>query len=216
MTRLRVGVFCGSSQKIPGHYIELAAEVGAGIAERGWNLVSGGEHVSMMGAVAASARAGGAHTLGVVSRRLLAKADFESDELVVTESMSERKALMVASADVLLVLPGGIGTCEELFEAWTGRLLGAHAKPIVILDVNGHFSGLLSWLVAIGELGFASRSSLSAVTRVSNVAEALDACAYAGPQPGMPVIDTPGSDLESRRNADLNGRPIEMTTSQTR
>lgn len=187
MTRLCVGIFCGSSQNIPGHYLELATQVGAGIAERGWNLVSGGEHVSMMGAVAAAARAGGAHTLGVVPRSLLAKADFESDELVVTESMGERKALMVASAHVLLALPGGIGTCEELFEAWTGRLLGAHAKPIVLLDVNGHFSGLLSWLAAVGERGFVSRSALDVVTLASNVADALDACADAGLPSGTPV-----------------------------
>ena len=98
--------------------------------------------------------------------------------------MGERKARLVASAHVLLVLPGGIGTCEELFEAWTGRIVGAHAKPIVLLDVNGHFSGLLSWLGGVGERGFASRSSLAAVTRASNVAEALDACAGAGSPPG--------------------------------
>lgn len=156
MTRLSIGLFCGSSREIPGHYLELAAQVGAGIAERGWGLVSGGEHVSMMGAVAAAARAGGAHTLGVVPRRLLTKADFESDELVVTESMGERKALMLASAHALLVLPGGLGTCEELFEA--------------------------------------SRSSLAAVTRASNVAEALDACARAGLPPGTPVSGTPLTD----------------------
>jgi uncharacterized protein (TIGR00730 family) len=106
---------------------------------------------------------------------------------------------MMASADVLLVLPGGIGTCEELFEAWTGRLVGAHAKPIVIVDVNGHFSGLLSWLAAVGERGFASRSALSAVTRASTVAEALDACAGAGlpatPVTGTPVAETAGSGM---------------------
>jgi uncharacterized protein (TIGR00730 family) len=131
----------------------------------------------MMGAVAAAARAGGARTLGVVSRSLLVRADLESDELVVTESMGERKARMVAHAHALLVLPGGIGTCEELFEAWTGRILGVHAKPIVLLDVNGYFSGLLSWLRGVGERGFARRSALDVVTRASNVAEALDACA---------------------------------------
>jgi uncharacterized protein (TIGR00730 family) len=191
MTRLRVGVFCSASREIPGHYVELAAQVGAGIAQRGWDLVSGGEHVSMMGAVAAAARAGGAHTLGVVTRRLLGKADLESDELVVTESIGERKARMVASAHVLLVLPGGIGTCEELFEAWTGRILGVHAKPIVILDVYGYFSGLLSWLGGVGERGFASRSALDVVIRVSNVAQALDACAGAGLLPDPPLSGPP-------------------------
>jgi uncharacterized protein (TIGR00730 family) len=191
MTRLCVGVFCSASRAIPGHYVELAAQVGAGIAQRGWDLVSGGEHVSMMGAVAAAARAGGAHTLGVVTRSLLGKADLQSDELVVTESMGERKARMVASAHVLLVLPGGIGTCEELFEAWTGRILGGHAKPIILLNAHGYFSGLLSWLGGVGERGFASQSALDVVIRASNVAEALNACAGAGLLPGKPVTSTP-------------------------
>jgi uncharacterized protein (TIGR00730 family) len=193
MTRLAVGVFCSASRRIPDHYLELAAQVGAGIAQRGWDLVSGGEHVSMMGALAAAARAGGAHTLGVVSQSLLDKADMESDELIVTESMGERKARMVASAHALLVLPGGIGTCEELFEAWTGRILGAHAKPIVLLDVDGYFSGLLSWLGTVSERGFASRSALDVVIRTANVAEALDACVGAGLLPGTPV--TAGSGM---------------------
>lgn len=191
MTRLCVGVFCSASRQIPGQYVELAAQVGAGIAQRGWDLVSGGERGSMMGAVAATARAGGAHTLGVVTRSLLGKADLGSDELVVTETVGERKARMVASAHVLLVLPGGIGTCEELFEAWTGRILGMHAKPIVLLDVNGYFSGLLSWLGTVGERGFASQSALDVVLRASNVAQALDACAGAGLLPGTPVTAAP-------------------------
>jgi uncharacterized protein (TIGR00730 family) len=193
MTRFSVGVFCSASRVISSNYLELAAQVGAGIAERGWGLVSGGEHVSMMGAVAAAARAGGAHTLGVVSRSLLVRADLESDELVVTESIGERKARMVEYADALLVLPGGIGTCEELFEAWTGRILGAHAKPIILLDVYEHFSGLLSWLGGVAKRGFASRSSLAAVTLAANVAEALDACAGAGLAPDTLVTATAGS-----------------------
>src|SRR5262249_47108031 len=142
MTRLSVCVFCSSSEAIPGRYLQLAARVGAGIAERGWDLVSGGEYVSMMGAVAAAARVGGARTVGVVPRVLLDRADMESDELLATESMSERKALMLENAHALLVLPGGIGTCEELFEVWIGRILGVHTKPIVLLDADEHFAGL--------------------------------------------------------------------------
>jgi uncharacterized protein (TIGR00730 family) len=176
---LSVCVFCSSSVRLPGHYLRLARQVGAGIADRGWNLVSGGEHVSMMGAVAAAARAGGAHTLGVVPRVLLPRADRDSDELVVTETMSERKAAMLGGAHALLTLPGGLGTCEELFEAWTARLLGVHTKPIVVLDVDGYFTGLLAWLERAHDSGFVSRSSLAAVVRASTVAEALDACAAA-------------------------------------
>jgi uncharacterized protein (TIGR00730 family) len=195
MTRFSVGVFCSASREISSHYLELAAQVGAGIAGRGWDLVSGGEHVSMMGAVATAARTGGARTLGVVSRSLLTRADLESDELVITESIGERKARMVEYAHALLVLPGGIGTCEELFEAWTGRMLGVHAKPIILLDMYGHFSGLLSWLGGVTKRGFASRSSLAAVTWASNVAEALDACAGAGLPPDPLVTATAGSGL---------------------
>ncbi len=195
MTRLSVCVFCGSSREIPGRYLQLATEVGAGIAERGWDLVSGGEYVSMMGAVATAARAAGARTLGVVPRFLLLHADLESDELVVTESMSERKMRMVAHAHALLVLPGGIGTCEELFEVWTGRILGVHAKPIIMLDVDGHFSGLLAWLGGVSDRGFASRSSLAAVTLASNVTEALDACASADLPPGALVPEAAGAGM---------------------
>ncbi len=196
MNRFSVGVFCSASREISSHYLELAAQVGAGIAERGWDLVSGGEHVSMMGAVATAARAGGAHTRGVVSRSLLSRADLESDELVVTESMGERKARMVEYAHALLVLPGGIGTCEELFEAWTGRILGTHAKPIILLDVYGHFSGLLSWLGGVARRGFANRSALAAVTLASNVAAALDACADVALPPDTLVPATAGSGMQ--------------------
>ncbi|GLZ28447.1 cytokinin riboside 5'-monophosphate phosphoribohydrolase [Lentzea sp. NBRC 105346] len=174
-----VGVFCGSSPDIAPHYLRLAAGVGTAIAERRWTLVSGGEHVSMMGAVAVAARAGGGRTVGVVSRNLLHKADRDADELVITESMSARKAELLARSDALLVLPGGVGTCDEFFEVWTARMVGLHAKPIVVLDVDGFYTGLLAWLGDAHDHGFVRSSSLAAVTSARTVAQALDACAGA-------------------------------------
>ena len=85
------------------------AEAGTGIARQGWQLVSGGENVAMMGAIARAARDAGARTVGVVQRALIDRADVDAEELLVTETMQERKALMEARADAFLVLPGGIG-----------------------------------------------------------------------------------------------------------
>ncbi len=145
---------------------------------RGWELVTGGGRVSMMGAVAAAARAGGARTVGVIPRALIGRevADEGVDELLVTETMRERKALMEAHADAFLTLPGGIGTCEEFFEVWTSGTLGMHDKPVVLLDPDGHYDGLLRWLCGLGEGGFLHGDALARVTVVTDVEAALDAC----------------------------------------
>src|SRR4051794_41885148 len=108
---LTIAVFCSSSEDIPRHYVELAAEVGTELARRGHSLVSGGGSVSCMGAVARAARAGGARTVGVIPRVLhaLEVADHGADELVVTDDMRARKGLMDARSDAFLTLPGGLG-----------------------------------------------------------------------------------------------------------
>ena len=173
-----VCVYCGSSDGIAQPYLDLAADVGVGIAERGWQLVSGGGRKSMMGAVAIAARKAGARTVGVIPRSMVERewADHDSDELLVVETMRERKALMEAHADAFLALPGGIGTCEELFEAWTARSLGLHRKPVVVLDPDDHWSGLLDWVAGVVAKGFASQHSPLGSLRVARtVSEALDA-----------------------------------------
>jgi uncharacterized protein (TIGR00730 family) len=133
----------------------------------------------MMGAVALAARAGGARTTGVIPRSMVERewADHESDELLVVDTMRERKALMEAHADAFLALPGGLGTCEELFEVWTAGTLGLHAKPVVLLDPDGHYAGLLDWLRGLGARGFLHAAALARVTVATDVATALDACA---------------------------------------
>src|SRR5690606_8289922 len=127
---LSVCVYCGSIEGLPESYLRLAADVGGQIAARGWQLVSGGGRAAMMGALGAAARAGGARTVGVIPQALVERewADHESDELLVVDTMRERKALMEAHADAFLALPGGVGTCEELFEVWTAGYLGMHRK----------------------------------------------------------------------------------------
>ncbi|GAY13210.1 TIGR00730 family Rossman fold protein [Pseudonocardia sp. N23] len=177
--RFGVCVYCASSLSVPDRYVELATEVGTAMAVRGWDLVSGGGRVSMMGAVAAAARAGGSRTLGVIPRALVDRevADTAADELVVTDTMRERKALMEAHAGAFLALPGGIGTCEELFEVWTSATLGMHDKPVVLLDPDGHWTGLLDWVRGLVDRGFAGPAAMEKLVVATKVTDALDACA---------------------------------------
>jgi uncharacterized protein (TIGR00730 family) len=172
-----VCVYCSASAVVPREYLTLATEVGTGIARRSWQLVSGGEDVAMMGAIATAARDAGARTVGVVPRALVDRADIDAEELLVTETIQERKALMEARADAFLVLPGGIGTCEELFTTWTARMIALHAKPFVLLDPDGHYIGLLDWVRDLHARGFVSTHALTAIVRTSTVEEAFEACA---------------------------------------
>ncbi|MBY6411657.1 TIGR00730 family Rossman fold protein [Rhodococcus sp. BP-252] len=180
---LRVCVYCASGP-VEQKFIDLARELGTEIGRRGWQLVSGGGNVSMMGAVAESARAAGAFTLGVIPKALVHRevADVDADELVVTDTMRERKKVMEDRADAFITLPGGIGTLEELFETWTAGYLGMHDKPVVLLDPGDHYAGLLAWIDGLSTTGFVQQRALDALIRTTSVTEALDACASARPE----------------------------------
>jgi uncharacterized protein (TIGR00730 family) len=173
-----VCVYCASNPT-ESALLALAAEVGGAIADRGWTLVWGGGNVSAMGALASAARARGGRTVGVIPKMLVRRevADHDADELVVTDTMRERKQVMEDRADAFLTLPGGIGTCEELFEAWTAGYLGMHDKPVVMLDPRGHFDGLRAWLSGLVESGYVSQAALDRLIVVDDVATALAACA---------------------------------------
>jgi len=170
-------VYCASGEGIAASYVELAAEVGSRIAADGHSLVSGGGRVSMMGAVARAARAGGARTVGVIPQHLVGYevADTDAHELVVVETMRERKRIMDDRADAFLALPGGIGTLEELFEVWTAGSLGMHAKPVVVLDLADFYAPLWSFLDGLRERGFVRQAALESLHRVSSVDEAFAA-----------------------------------------
>ena len=177
-----VCVFCASGRVADAH-LALGAEVGAALAARGWSLVSGGGRVSTMGTVAQAVRAGGGRTLGVIPQALvdLEVADDGADELVVVDDMRSRKATMDARSDAVLALPGGLGTLEELLEAWTSRSLGMADKPVVVLDPDGHYDPLFAWLESLRGTGFVSDRGLDALVRTTTVTAALDAC---GPRSG--------------------------------
>jgi uncharacterized protein (TIGR00730 family) len=173
-----VCVYCASGPTHPD-LLSLAAHVGEAIAERGWTLVSGGGNVSAMGALAAAARARGGRTVGVIPKALVHRevADTAADELVITDTMRERKQVMEDRADAFIALPGGIGTLEEFFEAWTGGYLGMHDKPVVLLDPIGHYEGLLVWLHGLVDSGYVAEAALDRLVVVGDVDAAMAVCA---------------------------------------
>lgn len=176
-TEWAVCVYCASGPSHP-ELLALAAGVGKAIAERGWTLVSGGGNVSAMGALAAGARARSGRTVGVIPKALVHRelADVDADELIVTDTMRERKQVMGDRSDAFVALPGGIGTLEELFETWTAGYLGMHDKPVVLLDPNGHYDGLRTWLAGLVDSGYVHPAALKRLVVVRDVDAALDAC----------------------------------------
>jgi uncharacterized protein (TIGR00730 family) len=170
-------VFCASARTLDQRWLDLATQTGQELAGRGYILVSGGGCVGMMGAVADGARAAGGHTIGVMPQALvdLEIADTNAHELVVTDGMASRKNLMIEKSDAFLALPGGLGTLDELFEVWTTAMLALHRKPIVLLDVDGFYAGLVDWLEALGRTAFVRPGAMRLLTVADSVPAAFDA-----------------------------------------
>lgn len=173
---MKICVFCASSVRIDQRYLELAEAAGTELARRGHSLVSGGATVSCMGAVARAARAGGARTVGVIPQALvdIEIADKKSSALIITTDIRARKAEMDRRSDAFLVLPGGLGTLEELFEIWTARVLGLHDKPLVILDPYGLYDPLRDLMTHLLDEGFNRPKVFDAVGWTRSVEEAFD------------------------------------------
>ena len=171
-------VFCSGKPDAPSHFLELAQQTGRALANAGHSLVYGGGGLGMMGALATAARAAGVPVTGVIPEGLvrLERAAQDLDELIVSADLAARKAIMIERADGFLVLPGGLGTLDELFEVWTtGPQLGLHTKPVVLLDADGFYSGLMTWLRDVVSRGLIRPSLLDGVTVASTVDEALEA-----------------------------------------
>ena len=131
--------------------------------------------VGLMGVVADAALAAGGKVIGVIPRLLMRRELVHRGltELVVTESMQERKSKMAELSDAFAALPGGIGTLEELFETWTGGFLGEHDKPVVLLDADGFYQPMLRWLDTLHAEGFVAPSALERLLVAGSVADAV-------------------------------------------
>jgi uncharacterized protein (TIGR00730 family) len=170
-------VFCGASDSVDQQFLDLATRVGEILAQRGHTVVSGGSRAGMMGTLAAGARAGRGNTVGVVSATLAFReaVDTLSDELVRTDDLFSRKRVLMEKADGFLILPGGLGTLDEMFEVWTSAGLAVHDKPVVLLDFAGVYTGLLRWLAELVERGFVRQRVLDGLVVVDSVTAAVEA-----------------------------------------
>ncbi len=149
-------VYCGSNFGDRNSYLEAAQGLGIELAKRGITLVYGGGNVGLMGVVADSVLAAGGKVIGVIPQALVDKevAHTELSELRVVGSMHERKSLMADLADAFIALPGGLGTLEEFCEVATWTQLGLHRKACGLLNIEGFFDGLLSFLNHATQEGF--------------------------------------------------------------
>lgn len=174
---MRIAVFCSSSPTIDNKYVDLAFELGRAVAGRSWDLITGGGHISMMGAVSRGARENGGRTVGVIPQALvdIEFADHDNDELHIVQTMGERKAMITEIADAFITLPGGAGTLEEFFEIWVGRYLKFHNKPVVILDPFGIYRPLHDLFAHLEIENFIKPGMRELISWTTNIEDALNA-----------------------------------------
>ena len=173
MKKFTLCVFCGSSNGTDSRFAEEASRLGTLIASRSIDLVYGGGNVGVMGHCARAALEGRAKVTGIIPKSIHDRVDHvELTELFIVETMHERKARMHDLADAFAVLPGGIGTMEEFFEAFTWLQLGYHDKPIALLNTAGYFDGLIAFLIHMSGAGFLAPETLSRLI-VEKTPEAL-------------------------------------------
>lgn len=177
-------VFCGSSPGTDPAFLDEARTLGSLIAQEGASLVYGGATVGCMGAVADAALAGGGRVVGIIPRSLVAREIAHRGLTVLEEvdTMHERKARMNHHGSAYVVLPGGYGTMEEMFEVITWKQIGLHVRPIVLVDVKGFWSGVRTQIEQAVQSGFMRPHFRDYLIVVKTAREAIDALkAFAPP-----------------------------------
>lgn len=175
MTLNSIAVFCGSSFGNDPAYTDAARSTGRILAERGIDVVYGGGHVGLMGAVADAAVEAGGRVIGVIPRHLADRelAHHGLTELHVVESMHERKQRMADLSDAFIALPGGAGTLEEIAEQWTWAQLTIHTKPSGFLDVAGFWAPMRAMLESMVASGFVRAEQSGIVSFSDDLGELL-------------------------------------------
>ena len=174
-------VYCGSRSGNSAEFAAMAQYIGTWIGRHSGQLVYGGGHNGLMGILADAALAAGARVIGVIPKALVEKewAHTGCTELHIVENMHERKRIMAEHADAFLALPGGIGTLEEFFEVWTWRQLGYHDKPIGLLNKDGFYDSLLTFLQSAVSTGFMNEWQMELIRSDSDATLLLEALVQA-------------------------------------
>ena len=173
-----VTVYCSSSNTISSDYTDAARKLGVEFARCHIQLINGGGSVGLMGVMARAVHDAGGRVVGVIPKRLKeieGRAYDASDELVLTDTMRERKRIMFERSDAYVALAGGYGTLEEFLEVLTLRKLGYHDKNIVLLNTNGFYDGLLSFFDQMTDDGFSDEPASKYFTVVSQPEDVLPA-----------------------------------------
>lgn len=170
-----VAVFCAASENIAPGYFEAAASVGRMLGRIGAALVYGGARFGLMEAVAKGAKEAGARVVGVVPEILeqRGRVSVLIDEKIPCRNLSDRKDIMLAKSDVLVALPGGVGTLDEIFHVAAAATIGYHSKRVILYNVNGFWNRLLAALEELSEAGFV-RAGLDNIIVVANSIEELE------------------------------------------
>jgi uncharacterized protein (TIGR00730 family) len=171
-----VGVFCGSRSGNNPIFASAASQLGTLLAQKKIKLVYGAGNIGLMGVIADACLASNGYVIGVIPTKLVQKevAHNGLTEIFVVDSMHERKALMASRSDAFIALPGGFGTCDELFEILTWAQLGIHHNPIGILNTDGFFDSLLAWIDQMIDQGFVKPKFRQLLLVASKPDELLD------------------------------------------
>lgn len=165
----KIGIFCSASQTIDNIYFEKTMELGKWMGEQGKTLVYGGANMGLMECVAQTVKQGGGNIIGVVPSKLEEneKVSTLPNKFFHTKNLSDRKDVILAESDVMIALPGGIGTLDEIFHVMASASIGYHSKKVIFYNINGFYDELLSILNGFEERQF-TRHPLSHYFDVAN------------------------------------------------
>ena len=191
----RLAVYCGSASPADPRYLELARDVGAGLAERGIGVVYGGGRLGLMGAVAKGALDAGGEVIGIIPDALANSevANHDCTELHTVSGMHERKQRFTDLSDGFVTIPGGVGTMDELWEAVSWAQLGYHTKPVGLLNAFGFYDHLIAFNRHMAEVGFvrsAHQGIILAEETLSALLEKMERY-----EPHTPIFQMKASDL---------------------
>ena len=191
----RIAVYCGSATPADPSYIELAAEVGRTLAQRGIGVVYGGGRLGLMGALASGALNAGGEVIGVIPEALVGGevANHDCTELHVVANMHQRKQAFTDLSDGFLTIPGGVGTMDELWEAVSWAQLGYHAKPVGLLNAFAFYDHLLAFNRQMIETGFIREAHAGIIIAEDALDPLLER--MAAHQPHTPIFAMKASDL---------------------
>lgn len=171
----KICVYCGSKAGTNPSFSSIAEQLGQLFAKESIQLIYGGGKVGIMGIIADAVLNGGGYVQGVIPKSLMEKEVGHTgvQELHITQDMHSRKAMMESLSDAFIILPGGFGTLDELFEIVTWRQLGFHSKPVIILNVDGYFDHLLAFIDSAIQHEFINSNGRDIISVANNIDQVI-------------------------------------------